>query len=355
MIVADLDIDLLSEKIFGSTVLVLSSKSILKIPDVATTIDALQKNHKCKIFTISAEVPIRELYQILNTPDFDFTSILAIGGGSVIDAAKAISACENAEELRRLFDKEQKEIFDRQRTIIAVPTTSGTGAELSFGAIITDKDRGIKRGIRSPLIVPDWVIISPKLYQNMPYKLKAETGFDALTHSIETYLSKKSSPVVRYQSVNSIRTILNTLKPFCQDNDTASAEKMALASMFMGANLAHSSTCIPHRLQYVIGPLTNTSHAQGLAALYKGWLAQYAKRDIPEFENLCADLNLTKDEFIASINTLKATLGIDYNLTDFGLTKDDVPSMVATVEGNVGADPCYQSDETLTSIFEESL
>ena len=128
-------------------------------------------------------------------------------------------------------------------------------------------------------------------------------------------------------------------------------EKVAIVSSMMGINLAFSSTCLPHRIQYVIGPLTGTSHAQGLIALYKGWLRHLKEEKIEELTCLAADLNLELETFLEKIRRLKEDLNIDYDLEYLGVKKDEITKIAEAVSGNVQADPSYQDINSIKNIL----
>jgi len=218
---------------------------------------------------------------------------------------------------------------------------------------LEDTEKKIKGGIRGEIVQPDQVLIDIELYVMAPKKLKAEVGFDCLTHAIETYLSKKASPVVRYQSIAAIRTILNHLEDATIRASKKSLEKVALASMMMGINLAKSSTCLPHRIQYIIGPKTDTSHAQGLIMLYRGWLPII--KETAGFVELSHDLGTSVQELINQIEHLKNKLDINYRLSDYGIDPKNARKLAEEVTGTVELDPCYNGQQTIESIIEGSI
>ena len=132
-------------------------------------------------------------------------------------------------------------------------------------------------------------------------------------------------------------------------------EKIAISSALMGINLAYSSTCLPHRIQYIIGPLTKTSHAQGLIALYKGWLTHLFEINSLELNNLASDLGMSTTQFLDQIQSLKKELNIDYTLSDLGVEKDQIKEISESVTGNVSADPSYKDINTIQNILINSL
>lgn len=348
--------ELLKPYIYGKNILIVSSKTVWEKSYLSRVINDFSEKYIFNIYThIKPNAPFSDLQKIID----DFSNgelpdtIIAIGGGSIIDAAKALSVSFQQISLNELFYK-IKPLPRSSINIIAIPTTAGTGAELSFGAIIYDDVNKIKGGIRGEIIQPNVVFIDPELYKTASKKLISEVGFDCLTHAIETYLSLKSNPLIKYQSVAAIKTVFNFL-PSAVDGDLDAIKNMAIASSLMGINLAYSSTCLPHRIQYFIGPLTNTSHAQGLIALYKGWIKLISeskyKSGLNDLEiDLGIDYNL-----VEKINHLKENLNIDYSLSTLGVNENQIEYIAENILGSVQNDPIYKSNETIIKILKESI
>lgn len=130
---------------------------------------------------------------------------------------------------------------------------------------------------KQQLLFEIYIEVYAVLTWSMPEKLTMETGFDALAHAIESYLSRKANLHSEQLSLQAIRLIGANLPKLKQDlSDREAREKMSYASMLMGMNLYNVGNCLPHRMQYPIGAATGTSHAMGLAALYPAWIkAEY--------------------------------------------------------------------------------
>lgn len=356
IIVAPISTEVIKEFNIGHEVLILVSKTILKNFKLHKIFDELRK--ECNLYVyyhIRPDAPFEDLDIVIeDLKHKSINTIIAIGGGSIIDSAKALSVSFEAVNYKDLFYK-KAEMPKNKIEVLAIPTTAGTGAELSFGAIIYDNVNSIKGGLRGEIIQPDKVLIDANLHNSCPFKLKAEVGFDCLTHAVETYISRKSNPLIRNQSVSCILNIFKYLIPACKENDINAMEKIAISSALMGINLAYSSTCLPHRIQYVIGPLTGTSHAQGLIALYKGWLKHLCKINLPELNNLASDLGMTITEFLDQIQNLKKQLNIEYTISDLGVLKNQIEEISTGVTGNISADPSYKDLNTIQYILINSL
>lgn len=340
----------------GNEILILTSKSVYANYGLSEIFESLKKKSNLYIFDhISPDAPFDDLDLVIdNLNGKRLDTIIAIGGGSTIDAAKALSIAFGSESYKDIFYGKVK-LPTIKVPVLAIPTTAGTGAELSYGAIIYDKANRKKGGIRGEIIQPDYVLIDARLHNGCPPKLKAEVGFDCLTHAIETYISKKSSPIIKMQSINCIRTIFQHLVPAFRQSTLEDMEKVAIASSLMGVNLALSSTCLPHRIQYVIGPRTGTSHAQGLIAIYKGWLKHLMAENVLELSNLARDLGFSTNEFIDEVENLRIKLGLNYGVTELGISEDDIEEVAMAVTGNVEADPSYKDLNSIINILKLSL
>jgi len=356
VLVAQISNDSLSKFNLGDQVAIIVSKTVRNQFKLNSIFEEYGKNRYLYIFDhIRPDAPFEDLdliYSELKNAKLD--GMIAIGGGSVIDAAKALSISFEGINYKDIFYGKAS-MPDSKVKLLAIPTTAGTGAELSFGAIIYDAAKGKKGGLRSELIQPNAVLIDSRLHNACPFKLKAEVGFDCFTHAVETYISKKSNPIIRMQSVNCINSIFNNLIPACKENDDLAMNKIAINSALMGINLAYSSTCLPHRIQYVIGPLTHTSHAKGLIALYRGWLSHSLQIDLVEWSNLMSDLNLTKDTFLEKVQMLKEELRINYSIEELGVKKEQLQKIAENVTGNMTLDPSYKDKNSIINILQKSF
>lgn len=356
IIVAPISSGQLKEFDLGDNILVLASKTVWKNFKLDELFGSLGVDRQFEMFDhIRPDAPFSDLDGVIQARDKNRpSSIIAIGGGSIIDAAKALSVAFEGNEFRDIFYK-RRPMPENKIPVLAIPTTAGTGAELSFGAIIFDDINGIKGGLRGPILQPDWVLIDARLHNACPKKLKAEVGFDCLTHAVETYISRQHNKLVRYHSVACIRDVFRYLVPACIGKDLGAMEKLAINAALMGINLAYSSTCLPHRIQYVIGPITQTSHAQGLIALYKGWLPHLAASEIPDFKELCTELEMSRETFLYQVQQLRERLKIDYNLSGLGISKYQLGTICEQVTGNMEADPSYRGPDSIKQILKLSL
>jgi alcohol dehydrogenase class IV len=283
-------------------------------------------------------------------------AVIGLGGGSALDAAKAIAVAITGSDVGAHL-REDRPAPENTLPIVCIPTTAGTGSETSQAAILNDDVRGIKQGLRGAALLPRVAIVDPALLTTLPQAVAAETGFDVLTHAVETWVSRRASPLTAVYSRHAITTVFRHLPAFVSDRGHAgSRQEMSMASMMMGWNLANATTALPHRLQYPVGARTDTSHPAGLAALYPAWSLRAALA-APEPFRFIAGLFGSDDPLDGRSRLLELmeTIGVVRKLRDFGLTHADCPNLAREVIGNLSTDPCDSSLAALQALYEESI
>lgn len=282
--------------------------------------------------------------------------VIGFGGGSAIDAAKAIAVGIGHNERIGEFFYNHKEPTGRTLPIVAIPTTSGTGSELSKAAILTDNEQKIKGGIRGTALYPRLAIVDSQLTETVPFKITMETGFDVLAHAIESYISKAATPYTEMQSEYAIQIVGKYLPRLAHNLEDAEArEKMSFASMIMGINLGNASTCLPHRLQYPVGAHTDTSHGQGLAALFPAWMHyeyKYSGDKLKKVMKLLAGADCRNEADMAEVmNRFISDLRLPLSLREIGITESMIGQMTDEVTGNIQNDPASQEKGIIKEIY----
>lgn len=288
-------------------------------------------------------------------------AVVGFGGGSALDAAKAAAVgIPNASTLEQMEEYllRGKEPESNTLPIIAIPTTAGTGSELSRGAILSSARHHIKSGIRGTHILPKSAIVDARFTLSVPHKATMETGFDVLAHAIESYVSVKANMFSEMLSEQAVKLVGENLRILNKNLDDIDArEKMSYASMIMGINLANVGTCLPHRMQYPIGAQTDTSHAAGLAALYPAWMEYEYEVNRAKIEKVMLWLGLEPEKggVGQQIRRFQQELGIEYSLRGLGIQKDEVQALAAKVTGNMASDKLYRTEGVLLKIMKASL
>ncbi|MBD3419016.1 MAG: iron-containing alcohol dehydrogenase [Chitinivibrionales bacterium] len=186
---------------------------------------------------------------------------IAIGGGSTIDLAKLLSIVFDTDETFRDIAGIDQIQHKRNAGLIALPTTSGTGSEVSPIAILTDTEQQLKIGAVSPELIPDVAIIDPNLTISMPSHLTAATGMDAMTHCIEAFTNRFAHPVVDCHAVEGIRHLGANIVEACEHGDNIAVRTaMSLGSLYGGLCLGSINTAAVHALAYPLGGEFGISH-----------------------------------------------------------------------------------------------
>ena len=350
-------------KEFGNKALIVASPSALKLGYVDEIINSC---HKQDVETQKWESPSGEPNSLsvndlaLHIEKISYTSIIAIGGGSIIDLAKSASSIAHSGKKAEYFINGPK--IDKKRTLplIAIPTTAGTGSELSQGAIVTDSIKNVKGGIRGIGIFPTCAVVDPALTLTLDEKQIKITGFDVFSHAVETFISKASTPITRESSLSAISTVVRQLpKALNNRKDLGARVSLSYSSMMMGSNLANSSTCLPHRMQYPIGTLTNTEHALGVASLYPAWVDETYEDSALKFDQIAeciADQRLDSNKDIRTqIERFMSDIGLVVRLSDLGVDRSMCSTMSGMVSGNLGLDPWWNNQRDTKSIYLKAL
>ena len=195
------------------------------------------------------------------------TSIIGLGGGSSMDAAKAMAVLGAGKGTLKEY-LAGKPIEGTIPLLYAIPTTAGTGSEVTAVAIISDNERKVKATLKHPLLVPRIAVLDPLLLFSIPSRVAAETGADALTHAIESYLAPTSQVITEALALSAVRMIMNNLPTFVANSrDVAAAGQMLLASCMASLSFANTGLGLAHSLAHPVGAYCHITH--GLAcALY---------------------------------------------------------------------------------------
>lgn len=275
----------------------------------------------------------------------DCNVVIALGGGSAIDAAKAVAQLVGRSE-------PAGDIIGTTLTagealpIVAVPTISGSGAEVTRGAIVTDVDRWFRSGIRGDAVFPRVALVDPDLTRTANGPASRAAVFDAFSHAVEGI-------VARARTARSIALGIEVIRIVMRNLDEVSAEtlsetgrlEMALASVFGGVSVATVSTCLPHRLQQAMGsvPRVQTAHGAGLAALYPAWVASVNALDPGLFAPVTQAMGVS--DIATGVRDVIDRLGLASSLDQLGYDPSDIPALLDGVSGDLSNDPLTVQQE----------
>jgi alcohol dehydrogenase class IV len=294
------------------------------------------------------------------------TMVIGLGGGSSIDGAKSVSLMASQQGSIREYGA-GKVIDGQLIPIYAIPTTAGTGSEVTGVAVITDRENKIKMVLRGPQLIPKCVFLDPELLAFIPRRVAAETGADALTHAIETYVSLNSTVITEGLALSSIKIIGKYLRRMVGNpEDREAAEHMLLASCMAGLSFTNGGLGLVHSLAHPVGAHFHVSH--GLScALYLPFVMEFNLLTCPEkfasvAEALGADIrgmscHRAAKESVKVVREMFADIGIPRNFSDLGVTFQLHPQMVEDALAAVPtkANPRRSDKEQITNLFQAPL
>ena len=208
--------------------------------------------------------------------EFGADSIVALGGGSPIDCAKAIGVlmAHNADDIKKYEGKTAA--TEPLPLLIAIPTTSGTGSELTFSSVITDSKNKYKMTVKSPYTAAVLAICDPELTLTVPPSVTAATGVDALTHAIEAYIANCHEPISDAVALHAIRLISANLRAaFNNGNDLEARSNMLMGSMLAGIAFSHSDVASVHCVAESLGGLYDLPHGM-CNAIFLPYVMEYS-------------------------------------------------------------------------------
>jgi alcohol dehydrogenase class IV len=285
--------------------------------------------------------------------------VIAIGGGSALDAGKAIAFMSKQKENLWFFedvgDNWTKAIIKDMPKVIAIPTTAGTGSETGRASLIVDEDTYTKKIIFHPSILPDLVILDPELTISLPAHLTAATGMDALAHCLEAYCSEVYHPMAHGIAVEGVRIIKNNLVDAFKDPENLIARSQMLVSSPMGSTAFQKGLGAIHSLSHPINAIHDLHH--GLTnAIFMPYVIKFNQSVIEEkMERLSRYIELKNqsfDGFLEWILNLRKQLLIPHTLKELNVKFDfDKLSKMALVDPSTPTNPIVLSQEDMKVLY----
>lgn len=290
--------------------------------------------------------------------------VIAFGGGSALDAGKAIALMVG--QNRPLWDFE--DIGDNcervnvagMAPVVAVPTTAGTGSEVGRASVITDDAAHIKRIIFHARMLPALVILDPELTLGLPAKITAATGMDALSHNLEAFCSPLFHPMAEGIALEGMRLVQQYLpRAVAQGTDVEARLQMLVASS-MGATAFQRGLGAMHALAHPLGALYDAHHGLLNAVLMPYVLVANRERIEPQMEKMARYLNLPKPGFSAVLEwvlALREKVGIAHSLGEIGIddTRIEQVGQMAEVDPSAGTNPIAFTAAQYSQLFEKAL
>lgn len=254
--------------------------------------------------------------------------VVATGGGSIMDCAKAIAflAVNDGDINDYIFGKTAS---NRALPLILIPTTCGTGSEGNGFAVLTNPENGDKKSLRCNTIVAKVSIVDPECMMTMPKKVLAAVGFDALCHCMEAYLSRISQPFTDALSLYAISLLAENLTAVYRDNTNRTGwEKISLASTIGGMVINTAGVTLPHGMEHPASGLKDIVHGQGLAALTPVITEASYHGDPVRYGKIARLLGgKTAEDCAPQLRRLLHSLELTCTLSQLGLSERDIPWM----------------------------
>lgn len=292
-------------------------------------------------------------------------AVVTIGGGSTIDLAKAAAALVRNRQGTSVVDFLEGvgrglQITEPPLSVIAVPTTAGTGAEVTKNSVISSFDPLFKKSLRSDRMIPRIVVIDPELTVSVPAETTAFTGMDAITQLIESFISCRAAPIPQALAVSGLKLALPALPDVVKNGASqAGREAMSQAALLSGLALANSGLGLAHGVAAALGVYSRIPHGLACAVMLPTALrANQSVREhaLAQLERLFDDCQSTDAEaaeaFVRRIESLCEMIKIPKRLSELGVTLEQLPALVRGSQGNsLSGNPRKIGDDELLEIL----
>ncbi len=372
-----------------SRAFIVTDESMVKFGYVDKILYQLRKREKYVHSEIFSEVESDPSFDTIKKGveamrNFNPDVVIALGGGSPIDAAKGMwlfyeHPDADVEGLKLKFMDIRKRTYKfpklgEKLKMVAIPTTSGTGSEVTSFAVITDKQKNMKYPLADYELTPDVAIIDPELVMSLPKRMTADTGMDVLTHSIEAYISNMASDYTDGLAEKAVELVFENLeKAYINGSDKKAREKMHNASTIAGMAFTNAFLGVNHSLAHKLGAEYHIPHGRANAILLPYVIRYNATKptkfvSFPKYEYFVADEKIkklaervglpagTKEEgissFIKAIKDLMEKLEMPKSLKECGIEENDFLSKVDSLADRAFEDQCTTANPRVPLVKE---
>ena len=321
-------------------VLFVSDRNIIGIAGVQTLL-AHVKDNAHDVLVIDdvppepSDADVRAITEKCSLAGVEF--VIGVGGGSVLDVAKLLSALAHPESPTLDELLAGTKVTQRVKALM-VPTTAGTGSEATPNAILAIPARETKQGIISPVLLPDYVALAPELTTTMPHKIAASTGVDALCHLIECFTASIANPVSDNYAMIGMKKLFETIEQSVeQPDDLESKLNLLWASYYGGACIAHAGTHLVHAMSYPLGGKYHIPHGVANAILLAPvfeWVRPLAVPKLARAYELVPGADLSLDDeakshaLVQYFSDLVRRLKLPASLQELGIGREHLPDLV---------------------------
>lgn len=292
----------------------------------------------------------------------DYCRVIAMGGGTVIDIAK-LFALKNVSPVLDLFDG--KTAVEKDKELILIPTTCGTGSEVTNVAVLALNSRGTKKGLAQDAMYGDVAVLIPELVKSLPFRFFATSSIDALIHAVESSLSPKASSITRLFGYKAIEMILNGYKIITAEGEDARyplLNDFLTASLYAGISFGNAGCAAVHAMSYPIGSVFHVPHGESNYAMFTGVLNNYMeiKQDgeIEKLNQFIADiLGCQLDQVYVELEKLLDQILPKKALHEYGMKEEQIEEFADSVIENqqrlLGNNFVFLDRDRLIKIYRE--
>jgi len=325
-------------KKFGGSIFLVTGRKALRENGILEKVEKMFAEESLGYYLYDRVKPepdvqiVDEAVKLCQQNDADL--VVGIGGGSAIDVAKAVAGLGKVENFTSVADylEEVRPEGEKMKTLeseglpfIAVPTTAGTGAEVTTNAVIVNKKLKTKRSFRSPYLFAKLAIIDPELTIYLPPQVSASTGVDTLVHLLEGYLSKKANPFTDTLALVGVSLVKETLEESVRNGHNLDARTtMAQASLFGGIVIANAGLGLVHGLGSFLGSLHNVTHGLACAVVLPAVL-EYNLETNPEKRDALE--SVLGEEPIKAVRNLIREVNLPERLSELGIKESDLKEL----------------------------
>lgn len=325
--------------------------------------DEIQSNPSCNKIDEAAYLAKKERCDV----------VVGIGGGSAIDTAKAVAVVVGnggrSWDYTQRTDHKVSQPTGATLPIIAVPTTAGAGSETTLYAVLTNRKIKEKSTIISPRVFPKTSIVDPELTISMPPSLTALTGFDTLSHALESYININSHPYSELVALESIKLLFSNLPAAVANGENLEARsKVAWAATLAGMAISHAGTVLPHAMGQPISGLYNAPHGGTIAACLIKIMEYSFTSNIEKFANLAEAMDKSvkslsvhqkAEKSIELLKQLSEEINLSVSFGNYGVQRQDIPKIVDIVlkgfKQDVDAHPRKVNKKEIENLYYECI
>ena len=357
-----------AKKLGGSHAMLISGPTLQKMGIVDKAADYLKEaGMKVDIFTDVEANPsvttVEKATEAFKEAGADF--IVALGGGSPMDVAKAVGVTAKFGGSITEYEGAHK-VPGKIIPLIAIPTTAGTGSEVTAFSVITDHSRDYKLTVFSYELFPSYAILDPELLTSAPASVAAACGIDAFIHAEEAYVSTAASPFSDAMAEKAMELIGKNIRRFvARRTDLEAAEAMLTGSLFAGIAFSFARLGNVHAMSHPVSAFFNVAHGVANAVLLPVIAEYNALADHGRYEKIYNYISEEKEPvkdfkpemLVEEIKKLNASLGIPKTLSEVGVTEDKIPQMAADAmkSGNIAANPRQTTLKDVEMLYRKAL